>query len=216
MLEIDAIFFDLDGTLVDSRRDIYNSVNYMLDTLGLEKKSFEEVVSYIGGGVDDLVSKVLKEHDDRLHEKALKLFREHYSEHSTDETVLYPNVLEVLDHFNEKQLMLVTNRPRGLSELTIESLGIGAFFSYLIGGDEMTCLKPSACQIERAIEKLQYQGSVKKLIMVGDMTSDVQAAKNAGILSCAVTYGIGDPDDLKNADPDLLIDDISELMNLLR
>ncbi len=216
MIEIDAIFFDLDGTLVDSRKDIVNSTNYMLKQLDLEEQSYEEIVSYIGGGIDDFVTKTLKDKDRDLHEKGLKIFYEHYEQHSTEETELFPGVKETLEHFGDKEMIIVTNKSSYLTDIAVKELGISGYFSHIVGGDDVHCLKPSGCPLEKAISKLGRDLAKDKLLMVGDMPTDIESAKRVGIKSCGVTYGVSDRESLSERAPDILIDNFIDLKSKIR
>lgn len=216
MTEIDAIFFDLDGTLVDSRKDIVNSANHMLRELGLEEQSYEDIVSYIGGGIDDFVTKTLGEKDQNLHEEGLKLFYEHYEEHSTEETELFPGVKETLEYFDDKEMMIVTNKSSYLTDLAVRELGISGHFSHIVGGDDVHCLKPSVCPLEKAISKLEKFAEKNRLLMVGDMPTDIESAKMTGIRSCGVTYGVSGRESLSESAPDILIDNFIDLKSEIR
>jgi len=213
MEHIDAIFFDLDGTLVDSREDIVTAVNYTLEEAGVPKKSNEEIISYIGTGVEDLIVKSLGQEYKLFVDRCVEIFTDYFGKHYADKNKLYPHVKEVLELYRQKKLSIVTNRRTELTEGTLEKFGIKQYFQKIIGGDDDNCLKPSACPIEKALSEV-VSGDEKSL-MVGDMDLDVKAGKEAGIYTCAVTYGIGDKADLEKAEPDYLIDDMIKLKDFI-
>jgi len=213
MNHIDAIFFDLDGTLVDSREDIVTAVNYTLKEAGVPEKSYEEIISYVGTGVKDLIVKSLGSGYELLVNRCVEIFTEYFREHYADNSRLYPNVEEVLDFYKSKKMIVVTNRRTEMTEGTLKKLGIDQYFQKIVGGDNDDCLKPSACPIEKALSEVV--SADEKSLMVGDMDLDVLAGKKAGIYTCAVTYGIGDKEDLEKADPDYLIDDMIKLKDLI-
>lgn len=210
---VDLIIFDLDGTLVDSGEDIINAVNFTLKNIGFKEKSKQEISSYIGTGVEDLIRKALSKRQDDLFSKALSIFEEYYKNHSTDNSVLYPNVREVLEHFKNKRKAIVTNRKREFALLTLKILNISDYFEDVIGGDDIGCMKPSSCPLDKTISRVKIDKD--KTIIVGDMYLDILAGKKAGILTCGVTYGIGRKDDIIKAEPDFIIDDIVELKNII-
>ena len=210
---IDLILFDLDGTLVDSRKDITNAVNFTLKKIGLKGKTLEEVTSYIGGGVGNLIRRVVGKNRGNLFGRAVSIFEEYYRKHSTEESRLYPGVADVLEHFKNKRKALVTNRNYEFAVLTLKALGIYDYFENVFGGDNNSCVKPSSCQLDKAISELKADKN--ETIMVGDMHIDVLAGKNAGITTCAVTYGIGDKEDILKAKPDYVIGDILELKDII-
>jgi phosphoglycolate phosphatase len=211
--QIDLIIFDLDGTLVDSRKDITKAVNFTLRQVGLKEKSMQEVSSFIGWGVKDLIAKSMGKNKGRLFDKALVVFEEYYRKHATDNSVLYPKVKEILEYFKNKQKAIVTNRNHEFGVLALANLGILDYFADLIGGNELGCVKPSSCPIDTVIGRLKADKD--KAIMVGDMDIDVLAGKNAGILTCAVTYGIGKKEDLIKSKPDYIIDHIETLKKII-
>lgn len=213
MKYVDLIIFDLDGTLVDSRQDIANAVNFTLSYLGLKRKSKEEISSYIGGGVEDLIRKSLGHKGGLLLKKAQSNFERYYRRHSTDNSVLYPNVKEALEYFKAKRKVVVTNRKYEFSILALKALSICNFFEGVIGGDDLGCQKPSSCPLDKIIRDLDINR--EKTIIVGDMDIDISAGKKAGIATCGVTYGIGKKEDVIKARPDFIIDDVIRLKDII-
>lgn len=207
------IIFDLDGTLVDSREDIAGAVNFTLENLGLKEKSIGEISSYIGRGVEDLIRKSLGKRQDVLFKKAISIFEEYYRKHSTDNTTLYPHVKEILEHFKNKKKVIITNRNYEFALLTMKDLGIYGYFEEVLGGDDTGCVKPSSCPLDKIMHHLNM--NKEKTIIVGDMDIDILAGKRSGIISCAVTYGIGRREDITKAKPDFIIDDIIKLKNII-
>jgi len=214
MRYIEFIIFDLDGTLVDSRKDIVNAVNFTLKNIGLKEKTMQEISSYIGTGVEDLIGKSLGGNKGNLFNKALSVFEEYYSNHSTDSSILYPNVREVLEYFKNKRKVIATNRKREFALLTLKTLGINDYFEDIIGGDDTACMKPSSCPLDRTINKFRINKD--KAIIVGDMHLDVLAGKEAGILTCGVTYGIGKREDIIESMPDFIIDNLLDLKEIIK
>lgn len=212
--KVALIIFDLDGTLVDSKKDIVNAVNFTLKRIGLKVKPSPEIASYIGTGVEDLIRKSLGEDSGRIFKEALGIFIRYIKEHALDYTVLYPNVKDILEHFRYKKKAIVTNRRYDIAEVVVKGLGIFGYFDGIMGGDAISCMKPSSCPLDMVIEKLGVSDR-KKIIMVGDMAIDVLTGKNAGVNTCAVTYGIGKREDIIKAKPDYIIDDIAELKDVI-
>ena len=214
MLAVDAIFFDLDGTLVDARIDIVNAMNYTLARLGYEEKGFEEIVSYVGTGVSDLISKSLGNRDGALVDKGVRIYEDRYLKHPADEAVLYPHALDILEYFSNKRKFILTNRYVRLADAVLKKMGIQKYFEDIIGGDDENCLKPSACVLDNALNK--YKVDKTKAIMIGDMAVDVMAGKNSGVATCWVTYGLGTPAEVKDTKPDYIINDIGELKKIIK
>lgn len=212
-VSVDTLIFDLDGTLIDSGADIVNAVNFALVKLGFPERPFGEIISYVGMGVKDLIRKTFAGHDGDLLGKALDLFVGFYREHPADEATLYPHVADMLLFFRKKTKFIITNSTKELADAKINALGIGKYFDRVFAGDDDTCLKPSACLVERAVSDLKNKK--KKVMIVGDMDIDVLTGKNAGILTCAVTYGIGRTEDIEKTNPDFMINDIAELKEIV-
>lgn len=214
MLDIDTIIFDVDGTLVDSRKDIVEAVNFTLSKLGLPEKPPELIVSYIGTGTRDLLNKSLGSKNYSFAEEAFEIFSEYFPKHSADESSLYPHVEEILKYFKNKRKLVITNRNRKFAEITLRKLGIKNYFEEIVGGDDVNCMKPSACPLDRLSSKIEMKKS--KTIIVGDMDIDIRTGKNFGIKTCWVTYGLGNREDIEKIKPDYIIDDIIELKNIIR
>jgi len=210
---IDLIIFDLDGTLIDSRRDIANAVNHTLKEVGLEEKSVSEISSYIGTGVEDLIRRSLGKKQDSLFKKALSVFIEYYREHCLDNTYLYSGVKDVLEYFKNKRKVIVTNRRYETAILALRKLGVYNYFEDVLGGDDLGYLKPSSCLLDEVIHRLNIEK--ERTIIVGDMDVDILAGKRAGITTCAVTYGIGKKGDILKTKPDYIIDNILKLKGII-
>ncbi|MFC1590316.1 HAD family hydrolase [Candidatus Omnitrophota bacterium] len=209
MKKVDMIIFDLDGTLIDSRADIANAVNHTLRSLGLKEKSVDEICSYVGKGVEELVRKSLGEENTALLDEALPALEAYYREHSSDRSTLYPHVEETLERFKDKKKVIATNRKREFALLSLEKMGIERYFEEVIGADDSRHMKPSPCPLDRTLRNMDI--SKDKAIIVGDMNIDIMTGKAAGIATCAVTYGLGKREDIIKAKPDYIIDDIQEL-----
>lgn len=214
MTAVDAIFFDVDGTLVDARIDIVKAMNHILRELGVEEKPFDLIVSYIGTGVRDLVAKSLGTVNKSLVTKGIEMFSDFYEDHSHDEARPYPHVKETLEFFRDKRKFILTNRYAKFADATLRGLGLRQYFEKIIGGDDENCLKPSACVLDKILPKLKIDKS--KALIVGDMAIDIMTGKNSGIKTCWVTYGLGKPEEVKGLKPDYVIDDIAELKRIIK
>ncbi len=188
-----ALIFDLDGTLIDSSRDLAESVNHMLRMLELPERSPGEVASFVGHGVTDLIRRSLgPEHLERTQE-GLTVFMEHYREHCLDHTRPYEGVREVLAEVERHySLFVVTNKNRDLSVKILEGLSLLPRFCEVIGGDTLPRRKPSPVSLEYIHE--QYGTSPRDMIVVGDSATDVDMGCEAGALTIFCTYGIGRTD----------------------
>lgn len=211
---IEAAIFDLDGTLVDSKKDIIMSVNYMLKALGIKEKPEKVIQSYIGIGRDKLISDALGHNaTPKIVENGTAIFEKHYARHMFDTTQLFPGVREILDYLKDKKLMIVTNKNHAPSVKTLKHFGVDRYFSKVIGGDDKNCRKPDGCPIRNLI--MEEGIPLDRAIMIGDSDIDIKAGKIAGIATCGLTYGIGLIADIKKASPDYILDDIRQLKNII-
>jgi phosphoglycolate phosphatase len=214
MRRINAIFFDVDGTLADARPDIAAAMNRVLKTLGRPERSVEEISSYIGTGVKYLIRNSLDTDDMALVDKATAMYEEEYLKHPADHARLYPGVTELLKGISDKRKFVLTNRYAHLASALLEKLGIRGFFEDVFGGDDESCIKPSACVFDRILPAVNVKRD--EAMIVGDMAVDVMAGKNSNILTCWVTYGLGRAEEVMPLDPDYVIDGISELRAILK
>lgn len=199
--------------MIDSRRAIVHAVNAMLKELQVKEKPFAHVVSYIGTDVKTLVGNALGSKHQKHIARGVELFERFFRTLSTSEARLYPHVPEVLEHFKKKNIFIVTNRTEEMARVTLRAFDIERYCKEVIGGDDEHCLKPSACPINKALA--YFIDNKRRAIMVGDMDLDIFAGSEAGILTCAVTYGIGKRKDIESAQPDFIIDDLAELTRIV-
>ena len=213
MLRIDLMIFDLDGTLIDSKRDIATCVNKMLGQMNHPKRDPEEIYSFIGLGVEKLIEMSLGTQDEAEIKKGLVILRPLVRKHLLDTTKLFQNTKETLEYFKDKRKVIISNRDKEFTSVLLRHLGIESYFEIALGGDEVGCRKPSPCPIEKVLSDIHIPK--ERAIITGDMAYDIISGKEAGVHTCAVTYGIGGPEDLKAAEPDFMIDDIIELKRII-
>jgi phosphoglycolate phosphatase len=209
-----AIIFDLDGTLIDSKLDIVNSVNAMLRETRREEMPIETVAAYIGHGAPRLIASVLgAESTESERAAALNIFLEHYEKHNMDATRAYPGVENALALLKGNPMAVLTNKPTAASLQILEGLGLAKYFQGIYGGDSFEKKKPDPRGAQFILREL---GAVaEESAMVGDSDVDVQTARNAGMRAIAVKYGFGRYD--RGANPaDQYIDRLTELVKLAK
>lgn len=216
MYRVKLMAFDLDGTLVESIHDLQDSVNYVLARFGLKPLREEEVRGFVGDGVRMLVARSLRaagvETDFKLVDEALDIFRSHYLEHCLDTTALFPEVAETLEHFKNKILAVVTNKPALFARRILEGLGVAHYFSDILGDGNSNELKPDPWSLVFLLEKHDILPS--EAVMVGDGKNDISAARRAGYKSCAVTYGNTKREILEELKPDFICDSFADLKKI--
>jgi phosphoglycolate phosphatase len=213
MSSLKAIIFDLDGTLVDSARDLRDAVNILLAEEGLRQISLEEVKSMIGDGAARLVERGVSATGGDLSRlpALVPRFLQIYEANASRYTEAYPGVVETLSSLRELGLPLavVTNKPYAATIDILEVLGLRTYFDAVVGGDTLPERKPHPAPILAALEHLGV--APEAALMVGDNYHDVQAARAAGVRAFAVTYGYSHKPHAELG-ADRLIDAMSELL----
>ena len=213
MKQIDLIIFDLDGTLINSLKDIAISLNFTIERLGLERLDEEKVRSYIGSGIKKLMEDVLGSDKDSRAPEMIDFFREHHEKHLLDNTVLYPGVRETLQFFSPKKKAVISNKNREFSVAILKGLGAEDYFDVVLGPEDTLQRKPSPEPILNVLARLNINQS--KTLMIGDNPIDIEAGKSAGVFTCGVTYGFCKKEDIEKANPDFVINDLRDLKNLI-
>lgn len=207
--------FDLDGTLVDSRRDLADAANALIIEGGGHPLPVEAIAAMVGEGAPLLVRRALKaaalDLDIRL---ALPRFLELYDERLLVHTRLYDGTRDALEALAPRAtLAVLTNKPQQPTERILAGLAIAPFFRWVVGGDTPHGRKPES-------GGLNYLMSVAgtataDTIMVGDSAIDLRTARAADTRICLVRYGFG----FSTAEPELrgdeiIADDPSHLLRL--
>jgi len=211
---ITNIIFDVDGTLVDSKRDIAAAQHWVLAQLGVHSYKPEDLYPLIGKPLTETFSRLLPPSlHDRIAE-ASALYKEHYPPHALDTTTLFPGVRETVAALRSRGINLATATTK-LSAGTrrvLTHFGIAEHFSQIQGSDDMP-FKPDPFIITKIMTD---QSWVKAdTLMVGDTDNDIEAGKRAGVLTCGVTYGSLSGEQIRQLKPDFVIESLPELLNIL-
>ena len=211
---IRALIFDLDGTLIDSQRDLIHSVNAMLLEMGREQLHEDTISGYIGHGAPQLVGRALGEGSStEEREHALKFFLGYYEDHKMDTTCAYPGVPEALEQLAVFPMAVLTNKPVRVSRRILDALGLAKYFRAVYGGNSFETKKPDPLGAQTILRELG--AAPRQAVLIGDSEVDVQTARNAGTLAVAVNYGFGTHD--RAAYPaDMYLDRLTDLPALLR
>ena len=208
------IVYDLDGTLIDSRRDISDAVNWTLKALGFSGLPSDQIGTFVGSGVKNLMQQALKEvcpSGGKLPlERAIKLFRCRYGEHLLDQTCLYPSARKVLEFFKNRLQAVITNKPEGFSLTILKGLGVSHYFYKVIGGDSGFPKKPAPDALIEILKQMNIESH--EAVLVGDSGIDVETGRNAGVKTIAVTYGFEKKDEIENSKADFTLNHLEELI----
>lgn len=216
---IELLVFDLDGTLIDSKADLVQSVNATLEYLDRDPIDAETIYSYVGRGAPALIAQALGQGVTEAEaERGLEYFLQYYRVHKLDNTTLYPGVEEALlkmangTHSPERILTVLTNKPVYPSRDILRGLGLGSLFRFVYGGNSFDTKKPDPAGLNYILEQTGIAASCA--MMVGDSDVDILTGINAGVWTCAVTHGFGTLS-LDTNPPDLVVNSLPELAQAL-
>jgi phosphoglycolate phosphatase len=212
----DAVFFDLDGTLIDSGDDIAASVNHVRRSRSLEPLPADQIKGYIGDGVRILLERAFSTTDDAVIERCLEIMRPHYLDHCLDRTTLYPGIrslLSALETAGGLTLAVVSNKPERPSEKVLAGLGVRDRFRAVIGGDSAGARKPDPAPFRLAADRTGVSG--RRILVVGDSPNDIEGARRAGYASCGVLWGLGAPDRVRDSHPDHVASAPGDVLSLV-
>lgn len=185
------VVFDLDGTLIDSARDITDSVSELLESYGAAPISMSEVVTMVGDGAPMLIRRALMQAGiDPPLQDALGRYLRIYDRRLMDHTNPYDGIRETLAlSLSRGPLAVLTNKPLGPSIGILEALGLRGFFSRIIGGDSDYGRKPDPA----GLLALQALAPGDQLVMIGDSPADWKTAEAANVPFVFTRYGFGAP-----------------------
>ncbi len=214
--EIELLVFDLDGTLIDSRLDIVNSVNAMMRELGRHELPNDVIAGYIGDGAPVLIRRALGDpKDEDLFTHALRFFIDYYRAHKLDSTYVYAGVkqsLEKLKDGGRRKMAVLSNKPVAPSRGIVEGLGLGEYFFQVYGGNSFDTKKPDPLGIETLCREAGARP--ERTVMIGDSDIDVLTARNSGAFSVGCSFGFA-PHTLETAPPDVLVASPEEWVEVL-
>ena len=214
------ILIDLDGTLIDSVPDLAFCVDAMMTELGLPVRGEAAVRNWVGNGVERLVQRALcndldGQPDAALFERALPVFMRLYQENTSQRSCLYPGVREGLDLLRAQAYRLgcVTNKAERFTLPLLRDKGILDHFELVVSGDTLEKKKPDPMPLLYAAER--FGVAPVDSLMVGDSRSDVKAARAAGFRIVCMTYGYNHGADIREENPDVVLDRLDQLPGLL-
>ena len=214
MTSFQLLVFDFDGTLVDTKKDIADSINRTLEELELRTLDRETLYTFIGKGVNHLITRSLEGTAFNDLTRATDVFMRYYEAHLMDHTRLFPNCRETLEHFSSKENTILSNKPFRFITQILEALDCRTPFSTIVGGDSMPAKKPDPAGLLHILA--QHDARPEDALMIGDSLVDVETGKRAGVRTCGVTYGHAGRESLESAQPDWIIDNLAELTQWVR
>ncbi len=214
MPKFNTIIFDLDGTLIDSKKDIANAVNWTLQELKLPLIDDDTIYEFVGHGVMPLIEQSVAAAGGSIDmPKALSLFKQRYLAHCLDHTILFEGVDKILASTRDIPNFVVTNKSLNFTLSILDGLNISSFFHGVYGGDGPQPKKPDPTVV---YDILKITGSSPdKTIIVGDSHVDIETGKNAGIQTCGVYYGFRPRQELADSKAHYFAENPQELLKIL-
>ncbi len=206
------IIFDLDGTLVDSKRDIAGAQLWVLHQLGVDSYRLEDIYPLIGKPLTETFTKLLPPSLHHRIAEAAELYKTYYPPRALETTTLFPNVRETLDALRTMGIRLATATTKLTpgTRRVLTHLGIDSYFDQIQGSDNIP-FKPDPFIINKILEDQLWERT--ETLMVGDTDNDIHAGKRAGIKTCGVTYGSLSKEQMQHLGPDFMIDSFPELLS---
>jgi phosphoglycolate phosphatase len=201
----------LDGTLVDSYPAIQESLNETLRHFGLKQVDEESVKKMVGRGLENLIRNAVG--PDHLQE-GISIFKNSYDKTHLHGTFLLPEVKETLQQLkhNSIKMAVASNKPSAYSKNILHHLGMGEYFSECYGPDVVGHTKPHPAMLQGLMKFLNT--TPDQTLYVGDMVLDLETARNASVKAALIATGGNSFEELKEIQPDFLLRDFSELINL--
>jgi phosphoglycolate phosphatase len=186
---VSVIVFDLDGTLIDSAPDIRAAINRTLADVGHAPLDLDEVISFIGHGLPNLVARAMGARDIDMadHARLTDATLAHYNAASNDLTRVYPAVIPVLTQLRAQghRLGICTNKPEGPARKVLDHFDMAHLFDVVVGGDSLSVKKPDPAPLHHAFAALSEAVG----LYVGDSEVDAETAGNAGMDFALFTQG---------------------------
>ena len=198
------VVFDLDGTLIDSRRDLADAANALIAEHGGAALPVDRIAGMVGEGAATLVARALSAAgiENRSPARSLERFLALYDERLLAHTRLYDGIDGVLQALSGHALAVLTNKPLGATRKILDGLEIATAFRWVLGGDGPHPRKPSPAGLQQIIASAGT--TADRTMLVGDSRVDVETARAAGCTMCVATYGFGFRPEIALRDDDLL------------
>jgi phosphoglycolate phosphatase len=213
---IQAIIFDLDGTLIDSVPDITNAANCLLKNHGMATYTMADYTRWVGHGALSLLEKAIPEKRDEFDIKQLlNEYLELYSEKCTSATTVYSGIPALLDilEIRKISISILTNKPHAITEKTVRHFFPGTHFRFIMGQKPGFAKKPDPeCALFMA-SKLKIEP--ENILFIGDSETDIKTGNAAGMITAGVGWGYGTADSMKKAGSDYFFNSVNELIEFI-
>jgi len=211
----DAIIFDLDGTLADTLHGIARTLNRVLDQFGLPSHPPEAYRRFVGNGVHKLVERALPPDQAHRTDEVLAVYRPLLHEHGAALSTVYAGIEPMLDALAQRRIPLavLSNKPHDATVDVVNKLLGAGRFAEVRGHVEGRPVKPDPTVPRELLDRLDADPA--RSFYVGDSDVDVQTARNTGMVSVGVAWGLRGRAELEAEGADHVIDAAAELLNLV-
>lgn len=209
---IKALLFDFDGTLLDTNELIIQTFMYVLEDRFPGQYSPQDCINFIGPSLKETFEQITPNEVDEMTAK----YREWNLAHHDELVTEFDGVLPTLEQLKNQdiRLAIVSTKRRDTIEKGLSLMGAGHLFELVIGLEDVRHVKPNPEPVLLAIEKLGV--NKEDVMMIGDNYHDIEAAKNAGVLSAGVAWSIKGEDFLKQYNPDYILQHMSDLLSIVK
>lgn len=201
----ETVIFDLDGTLLDTIKDIEIGVNFALSKLGYAERTHEEIKTFIGHGSEVLVRKAMpRGSSDKEIQNCLKVFKDYYIKNMFENTEPYPGIVELLEDLKKAgiQIGVVSNKPDVATKKACENFFEGLILD-AIGDNEYRNGKPAPDNLLEIM--LDLGATIEDTCYIGDSDVDIRTAENTGIPCYSTMWGYGNKEEIENMNPENII-----------
>jgi phosphoglycolate phosphatase len=211
---IKNIILDVDGTLVDSKRDIAMAQHWVLRQLGVDSYAPEELYPLIGKPLTETFAALLPPNLHHRISEAAEMYKTYYPPRALETTTLFPGVKETIETLRARgvNLATATTKLTAGTRRVLQHFDIAVHFCQIQGSDGIP-FKPDPAVINIVMNDQGWNS--RETLMVGDTDNDIQAAQRADIRTCGVTYGSLTRDQMIALHPDFLIDRFPELLQII-
>lgn len=208
------VIFDLDGTLLNTIRDLGLSCNYALEKLGYQTRPLATYPFLVGNGVRKLIQRAQPDLDDANVDKVLEVFKEHYDEHCTDNTVPYPGVPEMLRKLRTEgiDIAVASNKYQRATDKIIKALFPDIDFCAVMGQTDFRPVKPDPSIVFAVLNERPTPKA--DVLYCGDSAVDMETARRACVESVGVTWGFRPVSELRQAYADHIVSTTDEILRV--
>lgn len=213
-----CVVFDLDGTLIDTIKDLAVATNVALTKNGCKEHEVDAYYAFVGNGIKVLCERALNAqgiYDDELLEKVFKDFKEYYDVNYNVFTRPYNGIVDLIKYLKENNFIVgvYSNKIEHLAKKVVEiNFGIG-LFDFVLGESPRYNKKPDATQLLDLLKERNID--VKDCLYVGDSDVDMMTAKNANMTSIAVTWGFRSKEVLESFNPKYIVDNPLQIKDII-